>query len=133
MAKTPNIVFHITGNITGNATSVMNWTIGDRPADPNYVFIEDADIHVEAYETTRYRCPFCRKTWAKQSTCYGHIQAGCHKDPRSATCATCKFLMDDDNGHWDSNPGCALGCGRFAHRRVDRPRNCPLWQPKGKT
>jgi len=104
-------------------------------ADPIPPFqIENAMDDVIEYDAVRYRCPFCRKTWAKRSACFYHITDGCHKDPRTATCSTCKFLAGDDLvGTWDSETAhCAMECERFKLVRVHRPKDCEKWQPKGK-
>lgn len=95
------------------------------------LFVEDAHKDMISYEATRYRCPFCSRSWASKYRCLGHIQDGCHKDPRTATCATCRFLSDMSTDFTMSWPECLMGSADFADRRAERPKGCPLWQPKG--
>jgi hypothetical protein len=89
----------------------------------------DVDASIVEYEATRYRCSHCRKSWASKSRCRQHLQRGCHKDPRTATCATCRYLITAHNFY--DGDGCAMNCALFDDHKQDRPKGCPLWAPKG--
>ena len=131
MALNPGIIVSITGSVTPPAVSKLLQKALNAPYTfEDYIQIENAHEDIEAYETTRYRCPHCRKSWAKRDACYHHILHGCHMDARTATCATCRFLGDDHEYYGDQH--CAMNVGRFTTRKAERPKNCPLWQAKGR-
>ena len=46
-------------------------------------------VPVEAYETVRYRCPHCRRSFAGKTYAQSHADM-CASDPEQRACRTCK-------------------------------------------
>lgn len=44
------------------------------------------------YETTRYRCDHCRKSYSKKNLCLAH-EKECHHDPAVKACTTCRHFV----------------------------------------
>lgn len=59
----------------------------------------------EEYTAVRFRCPFCRKSYARRCFAGLHI-AQCHHNPDVAGCWGCKHL---DRGPVYSEPSCLAG------------------------
>lgn len=55
------------------------------------------------YDTTRYRCPHCRRSYAHQKTADKHI-VRCFRNPAVRSCKTCRFYSLDFDGF-----GCGAG------------------------
>lgn len=49
------------------------------------------------YDTTRYRCPHCRRSYAHQATATKHI-ARCFRNPAVQSCKTCRFYGLTEDG-----------------------------------
>lgn len=84
------------------------------------------------YETTRWRCDHCRKSYARKGACASH-EAECHLDPDVRACTTCVHFQPPTN-RWEAN-----GCGLDAFPVWDDPvtgreervcfvRHCSEWE-----
>ena len=85
------------------------------------------------YETTRYRCDHCRKSYSKKGTCLAH-EKECHHDPAVRACTTCKhFVPRDTPEHWVN--GCTANAFEIQDYTTgeiveDFRRHCPMWEAK---
>lgn len=63
------------------------------------------------YETTRYRCDFCRRSYAAKSKANKH-EAACWHNPASHSCFTCTHYHPEN---WPKVAFCALGVTGWAY------------------
>lgn len=89
-------------------------------------------LPVEAITTTRYRCPYCRRSWAHKAASVKHIER-CWWNPTAQSCKTC-VLYVPANDHCN-RPGCdACGndeqCMANIDLRPTLPVGCPKWEAK---
>ena len=86
-----------------------------------------------AYDTTRYRCEYCRKSYARKGSAAAH-EAECHRNPAVRACTTCKHFTPD--GPWHPFNECAVD-GFLTMRDYDGTgqgpldcfeKHCPMWE-----
>lgn len=89
---------------------------------------------VEAYTTTRFRCPTCRKSWAKRSAAEKHR---CWHDPANRACRTCAHFAPATKAsswphHEDSGEpaGCAVDAVALDSQAVGFVLDCQMWEGK---
>ena len=106
-----------------------------------------------AVRVTRFRCPFCRKSWSSKAAANAHVPT-CWMDPGNRACKTCEHHVPAESGGCYERPGC--GCQDVEEhcdagvdmthtehvwtRAGDPPEertvtavqvNCPLWVKPG--
>jgi hypothetical protein len=82
----------------------------------------------EAFTVTRYRCPFCRRSWQNKARAEGHIAVCWYNHG----CKTCRHADLIDGAYVD---GCELGVDLRDPESMpgEPPRilprsQCPLWE-----
>ena len=86
-------------------------------------------LPVEQFTQTRYRCPYCRRSWVSEKRATGHRDAcwynrGC-KSCRHAGLIGGSYVQGCDLGEdlYQVDPESSYGEGRVVPRA-----NCPLWE-----
>ena len=79
-------------------------------------------------QVTRYKCPHCRRTWAKRWAAGMHVLR-CFKNPEARSCKTCAAHQLPEPPEFHTGyPGCNEGCDA-GHSLKDGLRiNCPDWE-----
>lgn len=90
-------------------------------------------MSVIEFTQRRWRCPHCRKSWAKRTTATDHIGSGCHMDPDTHTCATCRHYQRGHDGSWEEpplDPDCRVGVNINNLCKFELPKRCTYWAPQ---
>lgn len=89
------------------------------------------DGNVIPFQTTRYRCPHCRKTGSSRKRMQEHADA-CIVDPFTRACRTCKFdvshVLASEDHVTKTEKACSKGVRPYGAKLVKR---CPSWVQKG--
>ena len=94
----------------------------------------------EPFQTTRYRCTWCRRSWAAKRTCTEHI-ARCWFNPANRSCKTCEHFEPAYHGdpftEGSTPEKCHAGVDLMRDVELgtlyDRPLlplHCPKWERK---
>jgi hypothetical protein len=89
----------------------------------------------EPVTVTRWRCPFCRRTWAHKKAATGHV-GRCWRSPGARSCKTCAHFESVPDGDYCLGTPCNCNQGYEAcHAGVDLleglKAGCPLWALRG--
>ena len=87
------------------------------------------------FETVRWQCPHCRRTWAHWKAADDHV-GHCWRNPDNRACRTCRFHQQADQG-WMERPvkeACLApeppegGCFPDPEQRTNLRMRCPAWE-----
>lgn len=93
---------------------------------------------IERVVVSRFRCPWCRCTWAKKPSAQAHIER-CWFRPANQACKTCVHYEPGYNEPCEARPGChcqSLPEGCYLdllpldsnERVISLRAHCPSWQ-----
>ena len=92
----------------------------------------------EPFQTTRYRCTWCRRSWSAKKACADHI-ARCWLNPENRSCKTCMHFEPAYHGDgWtesSTDEKCRAGVELMRDVELDieydraiLPLHCPKWE-----
>lgn len=88
----------------------------------------------ETIVVSRYRCPYCRRSWSGKKAATDHISR-CWRNPSVRSCKTCVHRLEpysEPEVGWFEDEGCAAGVqvpvvSEETGKKV-LPLNCPSWK-----
>lgn len=100
------------------------------------------DEEIVAYPTIRYRCVWCKKSWASRSVAEKHLLR-CWYRPASRGCKTCAHFVPAEAHYGRDEPGgpeyCSVGISLdspyglrniLGQIQTEPKLNCPSWEGK---
>ena len=87
---------------------------------------------VQTLITKRYRCPFCRHSWAHKDAAYRHVSR-CYLNPEAQACKTCLYYIPSERPDYHGYMGCPERCGMSVSLDEGLQVHCSKWEAKDAT